>query len=183
VEAAGFKPANPALPAPCPSSQVRVHDALPRNKNHARDEPVCFPTPFIMLPDTSSGVKPEKLYHFLFKIGKNLPNQPVLCTRRGRDIADMRVPRGNHPAGLDLRRTFQLLARFPATTSGQARPEDARLLAPRAHSSERKTAIFAVVVGVSWIIRVSDGMPTAPEFSAIARLHLMKRLTPKLAGG
>jgi hypothetical protein len=39
---------------------------------------------------------------------------------------EMVVPRGNR-RGSDLRRTCQYVARFPATTSGQARPEDARL--------------------------------------------------------
>jgi hypothetical protein len=59
-------------------------------------------------------------------------------------------------AGLDLRRTWQYVASFPATSSGQAgqaRPEDARLPARRAYSSERRTARSAVAAGVSCIVR------------------------------
>jgi hypothetical protein len=67
VEAAGVEPASSALPAPCPPSQVRPHDGLARNKNHAREKPVCFSTLFILLTDMSSGADPRNFTIFCSK--------------------------------------------------------------------------------------------------------------------
>jgi hypothetical protein len=65
VEAAGVEPASPALPAPGPPGQVRPHDGLARNKNHAKETLICFSPLFIMLANMSSGVNPRNFTIFI----------------------------------------------------------------------------------------------------------------------
>jgi len=78
----------------------------------------------------------------------------ALCTRRRSEIVEKFVPPGNR-RGSAPKRPCQYVARFPATTSGPARPEDAWLPARSAYSSERRRAISAGAAGGSCIMRAS----------------------------